>query len=77
MVDFARLGDIAPAAAARTAHFSLDHYALSLTAQNGDRVSAPGDYTIAVEDGAGGRLDYNLTLTGPLVTLEPFPVPSQ
>eukprot|EP00036_Acanthoecidae_sp_10tr_P008588 CAMPEP_0182919026 /NCGR_PEP_ID=MMETSP0105_2-20130417/2424_1 /TAXON_ID=81532 ORGANISM="Acanthoeca-like sp., Strain 10tr" /NCGR_SAMPLE_ID=MMETSP0105_2 /ASSEMBLY_ACC=CAM_ASM_000205 /LENGTH=784 /DNA_ID=CAMNT_0025056151 /DNA_START=43 /DNA_END=2397 /DNA_ORIENTATION=+ len=73
LVDFARLDDIAAGESAE-ATFTLSTAELLLVAENGDRVSAPGQYALSFEDGSGQVVARNLQLVGNTVIVDPFPI---
>jgi hypothetical protein len=72
LVDFDRL-DAIPAGGSAQATFTLSTGSLLLVAESGDRVSAPGLYSLSFEDGSGQVVVHNLSLVGESVIMDPFP----
>lgn len=73
MVAFERV-DSVPVGGSAQATFSLSTSSLLLVAENGDRVSAPGQYSLSFEDGSGEIVSHNLALVGQSVIVDPFPI---
>jgi hypothetical protein len=76
LVDFVRLDDVAVGGSS-TATFTLNRDDFLLVNEAGDRVCAPGAYKLSFEDGSGGTVQGDLTITGDVVVVDPFPKVSQ
>ena len=77
LIGFQRIADIAAGATVQ-GEFSLVVEDVLLVAANGDRVAAPGKYTLSLETGAPGAKPVTIALSieGKQVVYEPFPNPS-
>jgi beta-D-xylosidase 4 len=72
MFDFVRVSDLAAGASTRVI-FSVGADSILLATAAGDIVRAPGNYTLAFENGAGQVLHAKFELVGEQVVVEPFP----